>query len=71
MVERYTHRIPDHKVAAIQKLRDNVPDIFTAPAEGDSERELQARDPAAVSPSGGKKVLRWRSSTVEQLICNQ
>ncbi len=42
MVERYTHLIPDHKVAAIQKLRNNVPHIFTTPAEGDSERELQA-----------------------------
>ncbi len=42
MVERYTHLFPDHKVAAIRKLRDNVPDIFTTPAEGDSDRELQA-----------------------------
>ncbi len=42
MVERYTHLISDHKVAAIQKLRDNVPGIFTTPAEGNSERELQA-----------------------------
>ena len=42
MVERYTHLIPDHKVAAIRKLRDNVPDIFTTPAEVDSDREVQA-----------------------------
>ncbi len=42
MVERYTHLIPDHKVAAIQKLRNNVHCIFTTPVEGDSERERQA-----------------------------
>ena len=33
MVERYTHLVPDHKVAAIQKLRNNVPDIFPTEAE--------------------------------------
>ncbi len=42
MVERYTHLVPDHKVAAIEKLRDNVPYIFTTSAEAESERELQA-----------------------------
>ncbi len=42
MVERYTHLIPDHKVAAIQKLRDNVPDIFPTTAELESDRKLQA-----------------------------
>ncbi len=42
MVERYTHLTPDHKVAAIQKLRKKVPDIFTKPAERDSEKERQA-----------------------------
>ncbi len=42
MVERYTHLVPDHKVAAIQKLRDNVPDNFTTQAEQAKERELQA-----------------------------
>ncbi len=40
MVERYTHLIPDHKVAAIQKLRNNVPEVFIASAVGKSEREL-------------------------------
>ncbi len=42
MVERYTHLIPDHKVAAIRKLRNNVPDIFTTSAEGESGTERQA-----------------------------
>ncbi len=42
MVERYTHLIPDHKVAAIQKLRDNVPDICPTTAELESDRTLQA-----------------------------
>ena len=42
MVERYTHLIPDHKVAAIRKLRDNVPEIFTTTTERESEIERQA-----------------------------
>ncbi len=42
MVERYTHLVPDHTVAAIQKLRNNVPDIFTTQAEQGKDRELQA-----------------------------
>lgn len=42
MVERYTHLVPDHKVAAIQKLRNNVPDIFTTEAEHGKDRKLQA-----------------------------
>ena len=42
MVERYTHLIPDHKVAAIQKLRDNVPDNLTTQVGHESERKLQA-----------------------------
>jgi len=33
MVERYTHLNPDHKVAAIRKLRVQVPSIFTTRAE--------------------------------------
>ncbi len=41
MVERYTHLIPDHKVAAIQKLRDNVPDNFTTTVELELDRKLQ------------------------------
>ena len=32
MVERYTHLIPDHKVAAIQKLRNKLPDNLTTSA---------------------------------------
>lgn len=42
MVERYAHLIPDHKVAAIRKLRDNVPEIFTTTTEKESEIERQA-----------------------------
>ena len=42
MVERYTYLVPDHKVAALQKLRNSVPDIFTTPAEEEKENELQA-----------------------------
>jgi len=41
-VERYTHLIPDHKVAAIQKLRNKVPVNLTTSAEGESEIERQA-----------------------------
>ncbi|MCH7805150.1 MAG: site-specific integrase [Acidobacteria bacterium] len=42
MVERYTHLSPDHKVAAIRKLRNNVPDIFTTEAELGKDRKLEA-----------------------------
>jgi len=42
MVERYTHLSPDHKVAAIRKLRNKVPDIFTTEAELGKDRKLEA-----------------------------
>jgi len=42
MVERYTHLSPDHKVAAIRKLRNNVPDIFTTEAELVKDIKLEA-----------------------------
>jgi len=42
MVERYSHLSPDHKVAAIEKLRNNVPDIFTTQAEQETEGGLKA-----------------------------
>ncbi|TDI18396.1 MAG: site-specific integrase [Acidobacteria bacterium] len=42
MVERYTHLSPDHKVAAIRKLRNKVPDIFTTQAELREDIKLEA-----------------------------
>ena len=42
MVQRYTHLNPDHKVAAIRKLRVQVPSIFTTRAEGEIGVEQEA-----------------------------
>jgi integrase len=42
MVERYTHLSPDHKVAAIRKLRVQVPSIFTTRAERERGVEQEA-----------------------------
>ena len=42
MVERYTHLKPDHKAAAIRKLRVQVPDILTTRAEQGSGVEREA-----------------------------